>query len=191
MKNTLVYIVIFLFAFGLVTGGLFYFNGQFNSMFEFDFSPPHAKQPEGKPGVVAADSLKSDSTMVVADSTAIASDSTVNNPTSSNGTLAAINNSKEKVAAKGKTESAPVTENPMVPKTNMKSVVNRDSIYKSWVAETVKLYEVMDSKKAAKVILGYSDNIARDIILKMKKKKAAEILAELKPEVVTRIISVN
>lgn len=189
MKNTIVYSVIFLFAFGLVTGALFYFNGQFNSMFEFDFSPPMPAQTKLKSGVALADSLKSDSTKVMSDSSAVHSDSTANHSLPANA-VAAVN-SAEKSTSKSKTEVTPITENPMVPKTNMRSVVNRDSIYKSWVAETVKLYEVMDSKKAAKVILGYSDNIARDIILKMKKKKAAEILAELKPEVVTRIISVN
>jgi flagellar motility protein MotE (MotC chaperone) len=187
VKNTIVYSVIFLLAFGLVTGALFYFNGQFNSMFEFDFSPPKQEQTKLKPAV--ADSLKSDSTKVMSDSSAVHSDSTANHSLPNNA-VAAVN-SAEKSTSKSKTEVTPVTDNPMVPKTNMRTVVNRDSIYKSWVAETVKLYEVMDSKKAAKVIMGYSDNIARDIILKMKKKKAAEILAELKPEVVTRIISVN
>jgi len=189
VKNTIVYSIIFLFAFGLVTGALFYFNGKFNSMFEFDFSPPKLEQTKLKPGAAVADSLKSDSTKVMPDSSAVHSDSTANHLLPNNA-VAAVN-STEKSTSKSKTEVTPITENPMVPKTNMRTVVNRDSIYKSWVAETVKLYEVMDSKKAAKVIMGYSDNIARDIILKMKKKKAAEILAELKPEVVTRIISVN
>ena len=47
----------------------------------------------------------------------------------------------------------------------------------------------MDTRKAAKIIQGYSDNIVRDLLLTMKKKKAAEILAEFKPETATRIIS--
>lgn len=67
----------------------------------------------------------------------------------------------------------------------------RDSTYRAWLKNTVKLYEVMDTKKAAKIIQSYSDNIARDIIFSMKKKKAAEIIAELKPEVANRIISVQ
>jgi len=66
----------------------------------------------------------------------------------------------------------------------------QDSSYVEWIKNTVKLYESMETQKAAKIILGYSDNIARDILLKMKKKKAAEILAEFKPEIATRIISV-
>jgi flagellar motility protein MotE (MotC chaperone) len=67
----------------------------------------------------------------------------------------------------------------------------KDSVYQIWVRKTVKLYESMDSRKAAKIILGYSDNIARDLLLTMKKKKAADIIAEFKPEVATRIISAN
>ncbi|MDH7604716.1 MAG: hypothetical protein QHH13_07435 [Melioribacter sp.] len=72
-----------------------------------------------------------------------------------------------------------------------KEAIKKDSAYKVWIKNTVKLYEAMDSKKAAKIIQSYSDNIARDIIFSMKKKKAAEIIAELKPEVANRIISVQ
>jgi len=62
-----------------------------------------------------------------------------------------------------------------------------DSIYNKWMKSTAKLYENMEPKKAAKIISSYSDNMARDIIYTMKKKKAAEILAELSPEFASRI----
>lgn len=65
----------------------------------------------------------------------------------------------------------------------------RDSTYKNWIKNTAKIYTSMDTKKAAKIIQGYSDNIARDLLLTMKKKKAADIIAEFKPDVATRIIS--
>ena len=61
-------------------------------------------------------------------------------------------------------------------------MLKKDSVYQIWVRNTVKLYESMDSRKAAKIILGYSDNIARDLLLTMKKKKAADIIAELNPK---------
>jgi flagellar motility protein MotE (MotC chaperone) len=67
----------------------------------------------------------------------------------------------------------------------------QDSTYKSWLKKTVILYEAMDAKKAAKIILTYSDNIAKDIVYSMKKKKAAEILAQLNPETVNRITRVK
>lgn len=63
--------------------------------------------------------------------------------------------------------------------------------YLSWTKKTASLYESMEADKAAKIILNYSDNIARDILYKMKKNKAAEILAELNPEVANRITRVE
>ena len=70
-----------------------------------------------------------------------------------------------------------------------KNLAKRDSLHKAWVKNTAKLYESMDTRKAAKIIQGYSDNIVRDLLLTMKRKKAAEILAEFKLETATRIIS--
>ncbi len=61
----------------------------------------------------------------------------------------------------------------------------KDSAYTAWVKSTVKLYESMDSKKAAKLIQNFSDSEARDLIYSMKKKKAAEILSNLSVEKVT------
>ena len=218
MKDKLIYIVSFLFAFVLVSGALIYFNSIYNNIFKFDFSPVKAPlltqvknndpAQNQNPG---ADSLKKDSTKVKIDSLAVKPDS------SKLGTIAKQdsikNDSKKENLAKGKKEEPKNTlaqnkndkisqqpaanlvqsvQSAIPPSINDKlSKAKKDSIYSSWVKENVKLYESMDSKKAAKVIKGYSDNIARDILLKMKKKKAAEILAELKPEDVTRIISVN
>ncbi len=62
-----------------------------------------------------------------------------------------------------------------------------DTLYTKWMKSTAKLYENMEPKKAAKIIASYSDNMARDIIYTMKKKKAAEVLAELNPEFASRI----
>ena len=46
----------------------------------------------------------------------------------------------------------------------------------------------MDPAKAAKIIQGYSDNVARDLIYSMKKNKASEILAAFSPENANRIM---
>jgi len=69
--------------------------------------------------------------------------------------------------------------------------IKKDSTYNSWMKNSIKLYESMDTKKAAKIIQGYSDNIAREILFSMKKKKAAEIISELKPEAATRIMNLQ
>lgn len=197
MKNAIVYGVIFLLAFGIVTGAIFFLNSKYKNIFAFDFSPETNQPVAEKKNTVAADSLKSDSTKTVVDSTVATQDSIkTEKPLEKNDQKDVA---ETKPTQKGKTEQNPktkteqpqVTENPMLPKTNMKQTVNKDSIYNAWLKQTVQLYEAMDSKKVAKVILGYSDNIARDLILRMRKKKAAEVLSEFKPEVVTRLISVN
>lgn len=59
--------------------------------------------------------------------------------------------------------------------------------YVAWVKNNAKLLSEMDSGMAAKIIENYSDNIAKDLIYAMKKKKAAEILSYLPPEKVAKI----
>jgi len=196
VKNLIIYGVIFLLAFALVTGALFFLNSQYKNIFAFDFTPEThqpAKKDKKPLDVAKVDSLKTDSTAVVKDSLEVAPDSTVKTQpvTKPVEEKAKTIIAEAKPTQKKQIEQVPVTEDPTIPKTNFKQTASKDSIYKNWVKETVKLYEAMDSKKVAKVILGYSDNIARDLILRMRKKKAAEVLSEFKPEVVTRLISVN
>jgi flagellar motility protein MotE (MotC chaperone) len=45
----------------------------------------------------------------------------------------------------------------------------------------------MDSKIVAKLILNLSDDTARDLIYSMKKRKAAEVLSNLSPEIAIRL----
>ena len=196
MKNLIIYGVIFLLAFALVTGALFFLNSQYKNIFAFDFTPEThqpAKKDKKPADIAKVDPLKTDSTAVVKDSLAVAPDSTIKTQPVAKPVEEKAKTiiAEAKPTQKKQVEQVPVTEDPMVPKTNFKQTASKDSIYKNWVRETVKLYEAMDSKKVAKVILGYSDNIARDLILRMRKKKAAEVLSEFKPEVVTRLISVN
>lgn len=67
----------------------------------------------------------------------------------------------------------------------------KDSAYIKWKKSTVKLYELMDPKKAAKIISQHSDNIARDLIYSMNKKKAAQILQYLDNETVIKLTRIN
>ena len=216
MKDKIVYIITFLLLFVIVSAGLVFMNGKFNNIFKFDFSPIQLPKPleavktEPEPGVIA-DTTKKDSTATRIDSLKMMADSislVKSNPQKKDETKGDEKKADNKVLAAEKaktTASKPdqananiATQTAVQTNTPVNSLAQekiqkakKDSIYTSWLKQTVKLYESMDSKKAAKVIQGYSDNIARDILLKMKKKKAAEILAELKPDVVTRIISVN
>jgi flagellar motility protein MotE (MotC chaperone) len=46
----------------------------------------------------------------------------------------------------------------------------------------------MDSKVAARAIMGMQDNVARDLIYALKKKKAAEVLSFMPVEKVTKLL---
>jgi len=192
VKNVIVYGVIFLLAFAMVTGALVFLNSKYKNIFAFDFSPETRQGKKENNKLAVADSLKADS-KVVQDSVAIAKDSTAISQDSTKKVQNEKKNefSESKLNTNKLAEKQEITDNPMLPKTNNRNTAKKDSVYQAWLKETVKLYEAMDSKIVAKVILGYSDNIARDLILRMRKKKAAEVLSEFKPEVVTRLINVN
>ncbi len=198
MKEKLIYVLSFVLAFALVTGTLIYLNSVFRNIFVFDFTLIHTNHSseiasvakdssnisQQKTQPAAADSVRNQQQIAKADTVVSASkESTANSKKSS--TTAETKKIEQQTAPIEKIESPKTVASKEFDKTI------KDSTYKNWIKKTVKLYEEMDAKKAAKVILGYSDNIARDILFSMKKKKAAEILTEFKPEVATRIINYN
>ncbi len=198
MKEKIIYIASFLLAFVLVTGLLIFLNSTYTNIFVFDFTPSAQKKAEIKK------SGQNDSTKVqLKDSTMVnvtPQDIVEQKIDSTQIKLAAVS-LKDSIAAKIVSTNIAEVIKPPLKKTPPaqakpikveqvdKSFAKRDSLHKAWVKNTAKLYESMDTRKAAKIILGYSDNIARDLLLTMKKKKAAEILAEFRPETATRIIS--
>jgi len=197
MKEKIVYGLIFVFLFAVVSAGMIYFNSIYKNIFAFDFTPraqEHelaeknlAKADSPKTDPLITDTLKIDSLKSNVDSTQVKENVSV----AQTNIISNTENKKSNQILKEQKKEEVTVQTPYRVPVNDKIKARKDSIYNEWVKQTVKLYESMDSKKAAKVLVNYSDNIARDILLKMKKKKAAEILAELKPDVVTRIISVN
>ena len=192
----MIYIISFLLAFVLITGLLIFLNSSYKNIFAFDFTPVSQsvavaevkkQEPQSQPAIQPKDTAAlKDTAMQKIDSSKVEPN------------VAAIKDSSavKKVAQEKAKKIEPLPVNTTVVKTELtkaveidKNIAKRDSVYKLWVKNTVKLYETMDTRKAAKIIQGYSDNIARDLLLTMKKKKAAEILAEFKPETATRIIS--
>lgn len=201
MKEKLIYVLSFVLAFALVTGALIYLNSTFRNIFAFDFTSIHVNNLSGIASAAkdsskvlqtqtqpaAFDSVKSSQQIAKAGTSVTApKDSTANLKNSS-----AIAETKKIEKQQTMPVNKQVTESPKAVALREFDKTIKDSTYKSWIKKTVKLYEEMDAKRAAKVILGYSDNIARDILFSMKKKKAAEILTEFKPEVATRIINYN
>jgi flagellar motility protein MotE (MotC chaperone) len=66
-----------------------------------------------------------------------------------------------------------------------------DSAYDAWKAETIRLYESMDPEQVAQVIQNFPDNVARDLIYSMRRKKAAEVLENLDEETVAELTKVE
>jgi flagellar motility protein MotE (MotC chaperone) len=191
MKEKIVYGLIFVFLFAVVSAGMIYFNSIYKNIFAFDFTPRAQENELAKKNLAKADSLKTDSLKVDSLKTNVDSTQVKENVSTAKTDLVSNQKLETKEQKKEQKKEEVAVQTPFRVPVDDKIKAKKDSIYNEWVKQTVKLYESMDSKKAAKVIVNYSDNIARDILLKMKKKKAAEILAELKPDVVTRIISVN
>lgn len=200
MKEKIIYIVSFLLAFVLITGLMIFLNSSYKNIFAFDFTPVSRsvaevkkQEPQNQPAVQPKDTTPLSTALK--DTAVQKNDSSKIKPN-----LAAIKDSSavKKVTQEKAKKIEPLPVNTAVVKTESPKAVEidknnakQDSVYKSWVKNTVKLYETMDTRKAAKIIQGYSDNIARDLLLTMKKKKAAEILAEFNPQTATRIISVT
>jgi len=199
VKEKIIYVLSFLMAFVLVTGLLIFLNSTYKNIFAFDFSSPgqtvsktkeqsqkdSTKVEQNVPeteGVTLQNTAepKIDSALAKKDEVKV-KDSVAVPPVSENN-LAEEKKPDPKVLQAGPSEAEKIAK-------TKNEIAKRDSLHNEWVKNTAKLYESMDTQKAAKIILGYSDNIARDLLLMMKKKKAAEILAEFKPETATRIIS--
>lgn len=202
MKEKLIYGVIFLSVFVLVTGAMYYGASSYQNIFKFDFTPVKYDAQPLNPTMLKASLDKKDIAIIKQE--LMDSVKAMNNyyaaydmasfhlrDTSIVDSIKTLLDEVKKLKTQQTTPAVatvPVSNN--VPEVKNVSA-KKDSMYNSWIKNSVKLYEAMDTKKAAKIILGYSDNIARDILYSMKKKKAAEIIAELKPEIASRIVSVQ
>ena len=194
MKDKIVYIIVFSMTFLGVTGVLIFLNTQFTNVFKFDFSKPRIKNERTiklakKDYSQVEDFLKGEFKQEVIDSlkkiyvttkTDTVYKVVLKDPTLQESlTDAKVNFTKMAEEIKQKDEKIETLKEDLTSK--------KDSVYKAWLKNTVKLFEAMDSKKAAKIITNYSDNVAKDIIYSMKKKKAAEILAQLAPQTVIQL----
>lgn len=181
MKTKLLYIVLFVSAFIIVTGIIFILNEKYVNIFQFDFRDQKEfdmkiqkmlkewqDEIRKRDSIAALDSSKVDSVVVAkVDSTLIYKEHNRKLMDS----LQAIADSLKKME-KEKEEKELAAK-------RMEEVLKKkkEEEYQKWLKETVKIYESMDLKKAAKLISNYEDDVARDILYKMNKRKAAQILA--------------
>lgn len=207
-------ILVFAVAFILVTGGMIFLNSIYSNIFKFNFSPISSKDTVAVSSTVSQNDPtteinkqleKKAEPVESKDSSKInlVTDSVVSPPPKLNATpqvIPAVNKvnniqdikettikqNRPKQIVEEKAASAPKNENEIIISNNFtKSDV--DTIYQKWIKQTAKLYESMDPKKAALIIRNYSETTARDIIYKMKKNKAAEVLSELDPVTANKI----
>ncbi|WP_337872149.1 hypothetical protein [Ignavibacterium sp.] len=209
MKTYILNTLPFVFAFFVVTGAIIYLNGQYNNIFQFDFTPRYQTTAALK------DSLdtnlknkaenKSDSLIANTESLQdnLVKNDTVNTALESVTEKIIAPEVKSEIKEISKRELTAQLEKKPEPEVNRiepkfasndlnqnqeEKQQNKDSDYQDWLKKVSKLLEQMEPAKAAKIIQNYSDNVARDIIYSMNKKVAAKIVSELSPEVAQRII---
>lgn len=209
MKTYILNTLPFVFAFIVVTGVIIYLNGQFNNIFQFDFTPKNQVYSEQK-DPTQLDQTKeiksTDKKMGAKNDSLLVSEFPTDSIFNANLTEDKIipqteidsdikENSKKEL--KKQLEKKPEAEiSKIEPKfasnqtnqSNEPKQQKQDSSYSNWLKKVSKLLEQMEPSKASKIIQNYSDNVARDIIYTMNKKSAAKIVSELSPEIAQRII---
>jgi len=193
MKGKIIYIAVFGGSFIVITFILILLNNGYKNIFAFDFSPIKPVQV-AKSQVnpfnykEAFDQMLKDFKSQILDSmktvTYVAKDTGQIRKADSTliDSINVLKSRLEKTAARDSIAGSGILAS---------DKVRNDSTYRIWTKKTAALYEAMDSPKAAKIIQKYSDNVARDILYSMKKKKAAEVLANLNPETANRMTRIQ
>ncbi len=177
MKNTIVYAMTFIIAFLGTTAVIYILNNKFANIFALDFRD--AKTIE----VIMADSLASiDSTdVMISDSLFLAEnlfqEEKEELEKSLNDTKSELTKAEQELSIKEK----------KIEQLKNQLEEEKTTEYAEWLKSTIKLYEAMETNKAADLLAKLPENEAREIIYSMKNKKAAEILSGLNTETVKRL----
>lgn len=191
MKNIVIYIIIFLATFIVVTSVIFYLNSSYTNIFRFDFT--HAASPVEENSILQNDSFanfeyiknyfENEFKKTIIDSikanTLVKVDTVFQETLQDQSLLDSLNMLKSEI-------SYLTSQKPVLDTSSTKNS-SENKISEDWANKTAKLIESMSPKNAAKVIQKYSDNEARELIYRMKKNKAAAILSLLDPNFVNRI----
>lgn len=192
MKPPIVYILLFLMAFLIVTVSIIFLNSQYTNIFKFDFAS-RANQIEKVAAVTLPQNQNLPATAPA--NIAIGTDTTAQllNVVNGNDTIfkSIIKDSTllDSLKELNRLLSQMNNRNVVVEQTQSASEQIRinEKEYQEWAKKTAALLEAMEPQRAAKILVNYSDNVASDLLFLMKKRKAAQILAELSPETATRI----
>ena len=196
MSSKIAYIFIFFMTFLGISGTLYFLNDNFTNIFAFDFSPAPDLKVRNHRLKAELDSLNEFYIRTRIDTFYIYNDTSL----VSKNNMAAVDNERLRFDLSAKEEIIKDYEKQIIEKDDLiqqlkveleglKTQANSENKedHEKWLKSTVKLFEKMDAKKAAKIIESYSDNIAKEIIYSMKNKNAAEILSLLNPEKVTKL----
>lgn len=199
MANKLVYVLVFLLAFIGTTGVIYFLNTRYENIFAFDFSAPKVYLPKPKPAAPGAAAAAAGSAAASEGIAQTPGDSTSAAPEENNtentakedsvrrallDEIAKLKKDKQQLMAAQKQIEQ---KDKQIARLQTTVQVKQDSAYIKWKREMVKIYEAMDSGAAAKIIQKLPDNVAKDIIFLMKKKKAAQIISQLNPESANRL----
>ena len=195
MKHNLVYIISFVMAFALVTLGLIVMTQSYRNVFAFDFSPPPKPVKTINFAGVSKDEIKKiineEVKKEIADSVkarkVVVEKGKIKKENDVKADSIMISRLNKVETALRQMKNNVENKNGEIESLQKKIKTKNDTEYAEWLKSTVKIYESMDSQKAAQIITSISDNKARDILYKMKNKKAAEILSYLNPELVVKL----
>ncbi len=198
MKNLIAYILVFIVAFFAVTGVLYYANTKYKNIFKFDFTPTVKPEEAVKKITLQIEDYQKVRNFIREKFYAEVIDSVKRMYWSSK------TDTVFQVIVKDENLKSEIKETQKKNEELMKQLAakeeelnkikalqvsaKKDSTYNLWIKSTVKLYEAMDSKKAAQAMLGLQENVARDLIYALKKKKAAEILSFMPVDKVTKLL---
>ena len=186
MKGMIVYAVLFLFTFIIVSLGMYQANDKYENLFHFDFRDRFALAQEKK----SQDSVKAFQDSVKHKMEQDSITKSKNHDTTSTAEAASSDVAKtegvEKTAVKNE-EQGKSSAGAIADPAKKKLQAEKDSARVIWKRKTIKVYESMDSKQLAKIIPDLENDLARDLIYSMKDKKRGEVLGLLSKEVVLRL----
>jgi len=198
MKNFIAYFLAFLMAFFAVTGLLYFANTKYKNIFKFDFTPTVEPEKAVKKITLKIEDYQKVRNFIREKFYAEVIDSVKRMYwTSKTDTVfkIVVKDSMLTVDLKeAKKKNEELMKQLAAKEEELKKIkiqqtsTKKDSTYNLWIKQTVKLYEAMDSKVAAKAILGMPENVARDLIYALKKKKAAEVLSSMPVDKVTKLL---
>lgn len=182
MGSKLSILLVFAITFIGVAGTIYFLNQKYNNIFVGDFRPAPDVIEINRALEGRVDSLNQYFVRTRIDTFFIYQDTTlINQLADAQNQIADL---RKQLTEKDKTIQSIEGRISTIKTTN---TAVQDSTRDAWLTSTVKLLQTMDARRAARIIEQYDIGLQRDVIYKMKKKKAGEILSQLNPDLATKL----